>query len=160
MVEVLTIVAIALLVAGVVGSVVPLVPGAALSLSGVYLHWWAGGYAEPGTVALVGFTVVGLVAVAVDYFAGAISARAGGASNATTALAAVAGLALFLVAGPIGIVLGVAATVFLAEFYRHRDAEAGARSAAYATVGMLASTAVQVLLTLSMLAAFLLVLVL
>lgn len=151
MVELLTLAAVALLVLGVVGSVVPLLPGPLLSLAGVYLYWWASEYTEPSTLVLVVLTLVGLLALVVNYFAGAVSARAGGASLGTTLLAAVGGIVLFFVAGPLGIILGVVGAVFAVEFYRHRDASRGAKTAIYTAIGMLASTVVQFLLTLSML---------
>lgn len=159
MVDVLTVVAVALLVAGVVGSVLPGVPGPLLSLSGIYLYWWASGYAEPGTLALVGLTLVGVLALAVDLLAGVLSTRAGGASWWVSAAAGVAGVVLFFVAGPVGVALGVAGTVFALTFATSRDAGESARAAAYATVGVLGSALVQALLALSMLVAFLLVLV-
>jgi uncharacterized protein YqgC (DUF456 family) len=154
------VVAVGLAALGVVGSVVPLVPGALSSLVGIYLYWWASGYAEPGPLLLAGFTVVGLFAFAADYFGGAMSARVGGASTVTTALAAVVGIALFFVAGPLGIVLGVAGTVFAVEFYRHQDPEQSLRAALYAAVGVLASTVVQLLVALSMLVALVAVILL
>ncbi|MFB6155184.1 MAG: DUF456 domain-containing protein [Haloferacaceae archaeon] len=158
MLDAFALAALALLVLGVVGSAVPALPGAALSLAGVLLYWWSTGYADPGPLALAGFLAVGLLTVAVDWFAGAMAARAGGASMATTALAALAGLLFLFVAGPLGVLVGVAGTVFAVEFYRNRDADASGRTAAYATVGMLGSAVVQVLLTGAMLVAFLLVL--
>ncbi|WP_224449412.1 DUF456 domain-containing protein [Haloprofundus salilacus] len=156
MVEPLGWIALALLVVGVVGSVAPLVPGALASLAGVYLYWWSTEFGEPGLLAVVGLTFVGLTAVVFDYFAGPIAARYGGASNGTTVVAAVVGFLAFFVAGPPGILLGVAGTVFALEFYRNRDANASFKSALLATVGVLASTAVQVVLTLLMLVAFVL----
>lgn len=155
--DALALVAVALLVIGVVASVVPGVPGALLSLAGVLLYWWQSGYAEPGTVALAGFVLLAVLALAVDWLAGAVSARVGGASLATTALAAVAGFLLLFVVGPLGILLGVAGVVFLAEYRRHGNVERGARTAAYATVGLLASTVAQVALTGLLLVAFLVV---
>ncbi|SEO71169.1 hypothetical protein SAMN04487948_104308 [Halogranum amylolyticum] len=155
--ELLALVALALLVVGVVGSVVPLLPGALCSLVGVYLYWWVSGYTAPGPFVLVGLTLVGLVALVVDYFSGPIAARAGGASLTTTAVAAVVGFALFFVAGPFGILLGIAGTVFAVEFVRNDDVDASLRTAAYATVGVLASSAVQVVLTAAMLAVMLVV---
>jgi uncharacterized protein YqgC (DUF456 family) len=157
-VELLTLVAVGLLAAGVVGSVVPVVPGPLFSLGGVYLYWWSTGYAEPGLLVLVGFTLVGVFAIAVDLLAGAMSARAGGASTTSSLAAGVAGFALFFVAGPVGIVVGVGGTVFLIEFLRGGDADESGRAAFYAAVGVLASGVVQALLTLSMLVGFLLVL--
>lgn len=155
--DALALVAVALLVLGVVGSVVPAVPGALLSLAGVLLYWWQSGYADPGIVALAGFVLLAVLALAVDWLAGAVSARVGGASLATTALAAVAGFLLLFVVGPLGILLGVAGVVFLAEYRRHGNVERGARTAAYATVGLLASTVAQVALTGLLLGAFLVV---
>ena len=148
--------AVALLVLGVVGSVVPALPGMALSVVAVVGYWWHTGYAAPGTAFVAAVVIIGVLAVVLDAFAGALSARAGGASRLATAAAAVAGLVLFAFLGPLGIVVGVALAVFGVELYRGRTARAGARAAAFATAGMLASAAVQLLLTLSVLVAFLL----
>jgi uncharacterized protein YqgC (DUF456 family) len=157
-VEALTLVAVALLVAGIVGSVVPGLPGPLLSLIGVYLHWLVTGYAEPGTLALVGLTLVGLLAVAVDLLATVVSTKAGGGSWGVSAAAGFVGLLAFFVAGPVGVALGVAATAFVLSFVVTRDAGGSARTAVYATVGVLGSALVQAMLALSMLVAFLLVL--
>lgn len=150
-------VAVALVAAGVIGSVLPLVPGGLLSVSGVLVYWWSTGYTEPSVILVVALVAVGLLATLVDYAGGAIAARAGGASLVTTAAAVFVGLVLLFVAGPIGFLVGLAATVFAVEFAQHADAEAGLRVALYATVGVLASTAVQVLLTGSILVVVVLV---
>lgn len=151
--------AIGLLIAGVLASFIPVVPGGGLSLAGVGVYWWATGYTEPGSLALMGFVLLGVVTLLLDWFAGALSARAGGASNRTMIIAGVAGFVLLFVAGPVGILLGIAGTVFLAELHRHGDASRSVRTAAFATVGMLASTIAQVVLTSLILIAFLIVIV-
>ncbi|PSQ32746.1 DUF456 domain-containing protein [Halobacteriales archaeon SW_12_69_24] len=122
-------VASVLLVAGVVGSVLPAVPGGLLSTTGVGYYWWAGGDIAPLAFGLL--VVLGL--------------------------SALAGVALAVVAGPLGLVAGVFAVVFGLEFRRHGDARRGGRTAAYATAGILVSTAMQLLLTATMLGVFLLV---
>ena len=157
MVEALTLAAAALLVLGVVGSVVPALPGAALSVAGVLLYWWSTGYADPSTPVLAAFLLVGLFAAAVDFFGGAVAAGTGGAARWTVLAAGVVGFALFFLVGPLGVVLGVAGTVFLLELQRHGDARRGGRAAVYAVVGVLGSALVQLLLTASMLVAFVLV---
>jgi len=158
-VEPLAWVALGLLAAGVVGSVLPVVPGAALSLAGVYLQWWASGYAAPGPLVLAALTAVGVLALATDYLAGVVSARAVGTPWTTSAVAAVVGAALLFVVGPVGLLAGVAGVVFLDQYRRSGDAEGSARAALYATVGVLASAVVQALLTLSMLVAMVFVVV-
>ncbi|MDY6779850.1 MAG: DUF456 domain-containing protein, partial [Halobacteria archaeon] len=148
--------AFALLILGIVGSFVPVVPGAFLSVTGVLVYWWSTGYTDPSTVFVVIVAVVGVLTVLVDWFAGAVSAKIGGASNVSTAAAAVVGFVLFFFAGPIGIILGVAATVFCIESYRTGDTEESLRAAFYSTLGVLASVAVQFLVTLSILVGFVL----
>ena len=160
MVEALTLVAAGLLLLGVVGSVVPALPGALLSVGGVLLYWWSTGYADPSTPVLAGLVVVGLLAAAVDYFGGAVAAGMGGASKWTVAAAGLVGFVLFFVVGPLGVIMGVGGTVFALELVRHGDARQGGTTALYAVVGILGSALVQVLLTASMLVAFVLVVLL
>lgn len=150
-------VAVGLLVAGVIASVVPFVPGGLLSIVGVGYYWYATG--EPTGIALFGLLALGVLTLVFDYLGGAISTHLGGASLRTTAIAAVAAIAFGIVLGPLGAVLGIAAAVFALEFYRHGDVSRGLRTAAYATVGMLASAAMQVLLTATALVAFLAIVV-
>lgn len=151
------VVAVALLAAGVVASVVPLVPGGLLALVGVGWYWHATG--EPGPLAVAVLVALCLVTVLLDWLGGAISARVGGASLGTTAVAAVAAVVSLFLLGPLGALAGIAGTVFVLEYRRHGDVERGARTAVFATVGMLASTAMQVVLTLTILLAFLLAVV-
>jgi len=157
-VETLTVVALALLVVGVVGSVVPAVPGALASLAGIYLYWWSTGYADPSLPVLAAFTLVGGAAVVADYAGGAAAARAGGADLRTVAAAAVAGPVGLALAGPVGLLAATAGTVFALEYRRSGDAAESRRRAVYATVGVLASAAVQITLTALLLLAFLAVL--
>lgn len=148
-------VGLAFLVAGFVGSVLPLVPGGLLSTAGVLYYWRVTG--DPSTLALALLVSLGLLAIVVDWFGGAVGARFGGASLGTTAAAVVAGLVLALVLGPLGLVAGIFAVVFGLEYRRHGEVERGARTAASATAGILVSTVMQVLLTVTMLAVFLVV---
>lgn len=150
-------VAFALLVAGVAGSVLPLVPGPVLSVGGVLVYWWVSGFVDPSTPVLAVLLLVGLVGVAVELFGGALGASAGGASATTTLVAGVVGVGLFFVTGPGGLVVGVAGTVFLVEYRKARDARGSVRAALGAVVGILASALVQFLLALSILVAMVLV---
>ncbi|MFB6145093.1 MAG: DUF456 domain-containing protein [Candidatus Nanohaloarchaea archaeon] len=149
------ILAIALMIIGIVGSFTPMIPGALLSISGVLIYWWSTGYTSPGPVFVVLSVIAGLIALCVDWFAGAISAKAGGASNRTTTIAAVVGVALFFVAGPLGVIIGTAVTVFLMEFLADKDSKDSLKAAFYAVIGLLASSAMQFLLTVSILVFFL-----
>lgn len=147
-------IATVLLVAGIGASFVPLVPGSGLSLVGVGYYWFATG--EPGIVVLLFLLGLGTLALLFDWLGSALAAKVGGASLRTTAIAAVVTIPLLVVLGPLGLLVGVAGTVFTLEYLRHGDIQRGLRTAGYATVGVLASTAMQVLLTATMLVGFLL----
>ena len=147
------VVAVALLVGGVVGSLLPVIPGGLLSAVGVGYHASATG--TPGPVAAAVLVTTALFAVAVDWLGGAVSARVGGASIRTAAAAAGSGFVLAVALGPVGFVLGIFAVVFGLEYRRHGDPRRGGRAAAYATVGILVSVATQVALTAAVLVGFL-----
>ncbi len=147
----------ALLGAGVVGSLVPAIPGAFLSLVGVVFHWWATGYATPGPLTLVAFAGLAVAAMLVDLFGGAVAASHGGASRGTVVAAIAVSLVLAVATGPLGILAGVPATVFLLEFYRGGESQQAWRAALVTTVGIFASALVQVFLTTTLLVGFALV---
>ncbi|MFB6086933.1 MAG: DUF456 family protein [Haloarculaceae archaeon] len=148
--DLLAILALALVAGGVAGSVVPFVPGGILSLAGVFLYWWHTGYTDPGPLLLAGLVVLGLTVVAVDWLAGAISAKAGGASTRTVVISSVVGLAGTLVAGPFGFLGGTAGAVFLLELSGGGTAVASARTAGVTLLGMVTSNVLQVVLTAGM----------
>jgi hypothetical protein len=150
-------VAVGLAVAGVVGSLLPAVPGATLSLAGLLLYWWSTGYADPSLAVVVAVGAVAITAVAVDIAGSAVAVRVGGASPFTAVAALLAGLVLGLVTGPAGFVVGVAGAAFAVEYHRTGESEASGRAALYATVGVLGSAVVQVLLTGALLVVVLLV---
>jgi uncharacterized protein YqgC (DUF456 family) len=151
-------VTVAVLVAGVVASLVPAVPGAALTLAGLLFYWWQTG--EPGTVALVVLVLLALTAFVLDYLAGVVSARAGGASWSTAAVATTAGLFLTFVLGPVGFLLGTGGVVFAIEFAHHGEFEKSGKAAVYTTAGVVVSTFVRVLLNLAVLVFFVFLVVL
>lgn len=152
-VDVLVVLVVVLLLGGVVGSVIPGLPGALLSLVGVSLYWWHTGYADPGPLWFVILTLAGVTAIGFDLLGGAVATRAGGGSSRSTAAAGIVGLLLFFVAGPFGVLVGVAGTVFLLELLGGGTTSESLRTAAYATAGVLASALVQLLVTISILVA-------
>ncbi|MXR42650.1 DUF456 family protein [Halobaculum sp. WSA2] len=156
MVDLITAAAVLVLVAGVVGSVVPLVPAGPLSATGVLVYYFLAPPSAPalGVGWVVVFVLVGLIAFAVEHLGGAFASKAGGAETTTMVVAGVASLALFFVLGPLGIVVGTALAVLGAELYAGKEPVAAARAAGYTLAGMLASSVAQLALTLSVLVGF------
>ena len=154
MVDAVTVLAVALLVGAIVGAAVPMVPSGLLSLAGLGVYWWGVGFAEVSALTFIVLAVLAAITAAIEFFGGSIAARAGGASWITTAAAAVVGIVLMVVTGPLGLLVGLFGTVFALEYVRDGELEGSTRSAVYTTIGVLASTAVQVLLTASILFGF------
>ena len=114
----LWILSVGLMVAGVVGAVMPVMPGAALVLAGTVLGAWIDGFQRVG-----GWTVGVLVALALlswvlDYAAGVLGAKKVGASKQAligAALGTVAGLFLGFVGVLVMPFVGAAAGEYLAR---------------------------------------------
>jgi uncharacterized protein YqgC (DUF456 family) len=156
----LVVLAVVLAILGVFGSFVPLLPGALLSLAGVYTYWFSTGYTDPGTVVLAGLTALGATVLLIDWFGGALAAKAGGASTRLSLAAGVVGLGGMLVAGPVGMLVGTSLTVFLLEYRKSGDSTESLRAVTYTTLGVLATSIMQALLTLGILGVLLVVIIL
>ena len=148
---VLTVLAFVVLAGAIVSAFLPGVSTGVVSLSGVGLYWWGSGFTDPETVVLVALVGLCLLMVAADWFGGVVAAKVGGASTVTTLVAGGVGLGLLFVTGPVGMILGSAAVVFVLEYRNHRDASAGATAAGAYVLGFFASAIVQALLALTVL---------
>ncbi|MFB6071681.1 MAG: DUF456 domain-containing protein [Halobacterium sp.] len=147
--------AFAALALGVAGSVLPMLPSGLLSLAGVVTYYWQTG--DPGPLVLAALVGVALVATAVDWLAGYVGARVAGVDSRTSVAAGVVGFLAMVPAGPLGLLAGVAATVFVLDVKRTGDPRVSLRRSGYATVGVLGSTAMQFVLTAAVLVAVALV---
>jgi len=146
-----TLLAFALLIAGIVGSVVPNVPGAVLSLAGVYAYWWGTGFAEPSTALVVVVTVLVVLVIVGGLFDDVIAARFGGASTLSATVAGVVGFICLFLIGPVGMILSSAITVFVLEYRRQRDAKASATAATAVVLATIGSAIVELLVTVMLL---------
>lgn len=144
--------------AGVIGSIVPMAPGALISLLGMLSY--AILLESPNLIFLVFGSFTGLIALVFDWLAGSIAASYGGASRKTSIAAGIAGFFGFLLlGGPLGLVIAVGSVVFLREYLIHSNEKDSARAAIYASVGVLGSAVVQTMLTASILLGFIVTIV-
>lgn len=136
---------VALLVAGVAGLVLPVVPGAILLAAGVLVLAWAGNFAVLGwgTVAFAG--VVAVMMLAVDWAAGMLGAKAFGASRWAVIGSAV-GLVVGLFLGLPGILLGPAVGALVFELAKDPDLGRAAKAGLGTLVGFVVGSVVKVAL--------------
>ena len=156
--ETTTLLIITLLIAGVIGSIVPMMPGALISLTGITVYSFLA--EDPNIIFIVLGTLTGVTALIFDWLAGSIAASYGGASQKTSIAAGIAGFfGFFLLGGPFGLLIAVGTVVFLREYLIHSNEKDSFKAAAYASIGVLGSAIVQTVLTASILLGFLLTLV-
>ena len=149
----LWILAVLLVALGLVGTVLPVLPGALLVALGLGLAAWADGFVHVGGGPLLAIGALAALSYAVDLLATAFGARRFGASPRAALGAALGGLVgLFL--GFVGVILGPFVGAVLAELSLRRDLGQAGRAGAGAWLGMLLGAASKVALVFAMLGVF------
>jgi uncharacterized protein YqgC (DUF456 family) len=150
---VLWIFSVLLVTTGVIGIVVPALPGIVLVLLGLVLAAWADGFQVIGwgTISLLaGLTILGLLA---DYYATVLGVkRAKASKQAVTGSLIGAVVGLFF--GFIGIFIGPFVGAAAGEYVARRDMAQAGRAGLGTWVGILLGTVVKLALAFSMIGLF------
>src|SRR5688572_27093635 len=117
---ILWIAAVILILVGLVGIVLPALPGTILILAGLILAAWADNFARVGPAMLVLIGVIGAASYAVDFVAAALGAKHLGASKRAMVGAAL-GTVLGLFFGFVGVIVGPFVGAVVGELTQHRD---------------------------------------
>ena len=153
MTTLLWILAVAMIVVGVAGTVLPALPGAVLVFGGIALAAWIDGFTEISgwTVGVV--AVLTVLAFAADYVAALLGAKKAGASRL-----AIAGAAIGTVAGVFTGFVGLLFMPFLGaaigEYIADRDVMRAGKVGVATWIGLLLGTAVKVALVFTMVGIF------
>jgi uncharacterized protein len=150
------ILAILLIVLGLAGLVLPVLPGPLLLFLGLLVAAWAEGFAFIGTGTLIALGVMGALAMLADFVAGALGARRYG-SSPRAMLGAALGAVVGLFFGLPGLLLGPFAGALLGELTARRDLQAASRAGWGATIGLALGIAAKLALGFAMVGLFLLV---
>lgn len=111
--------AAALILIGLIGTVLPALPGLPLVFAGMLLAAWAGGFQQVGIPMLVLLGGLTLVSLAIDFWATALGARRVGASRKAI-VGAMLGTFAGLFFGPLGLLLGPFAGALAGELWHRR----------------------------------------
>lgn len=151
----LWIISVLLVLAGLAGTVLPLLPGVSFVFLGLWLGAWIDGYAEVSgwTVVLLGLLTA--LAMALDYIAGALGAKKAGASKQAVT-GALLGSLVGIFFGLPGLILGPFVGAVVGELSAQRDLDQAAAVGAATWVGLLLGTIAKLALSLTMLGVFLL----
>lgn len=137
----LWVLSIALIVLGLAGTVLPLLPGTLLVWGGIVLGAWIDDFARVETTSVVVVSVLALLAWALDYVAGLMGAQKVGASKQAllgAAVGTVAGLFMGLVGVLFMPLVGAAIGEYLARKDHSRAVKVGVATWVGIMVGLIA----------------------
>jgi uncharacterized protein YqgC (DUF456 family) len=149
----LWIVAIALIAIGVIGTVLPALPGAVLVFGGIALAAWIDGYARISGWTLGVLALMTALAWATDFVAGALGAKKVGASP-WAIMGAAAGTLAGVFTGLWGLLFMPLAGAAIGQYAAERDLKRAGKVGLATWIGTLVGTAVKVAIVFAMVGVF------
>ena len=143
-----------LVAVGLVGTVLPAIPGVPLIFLGLFVAAWAEGFQHVGTATITVLGVMALVAYGVDLAAGALGAKKFGASRLAV-VGAMVGAVVGLFMGIPGVLVGPFVGAAAGEFVARRDLLQAGRAGFGTWLGLVVGAAVKIAISFSMVAVFL-----
>lgn len=143
-----------IMLVGVIGTVLPIIPGTILIFAGALLYALVDGFQIVGWPTLVVLGVLAAVATTADLWASSIGAKIGGASGWSVVIGLLAGLVGFVVFNLPGAIIGAILGVLLTEVVRVGDWRQALKAGSGWVVGWILSTVVQLGIGLIMVAIF------
>lgn len=153
-VEILLWVLVALLViVGLAGSILPVLPGAPLIFVGFLLAAWIDNFQRVTWVTLLVLGLLALLSSAVDFLATALGARRIGASRLAI-IGALVGTVIGLLFGIPGLILGPFAGAVIGELMSHGQLQQASRAGVATWLGLIFGTVAKLALALLMIGVF------
>lgn len=149
---------VALIVVGLAGTVLPVLPGTVLVWGGIVLGAWIDDFTRVSVTTVLVISVLALLAWALDYAAGLMGAQKAGASKLAlmgAALGTVAGLFMGLLGVLFMPLVGAAVGEYLAQKDQKRAAKVGAATWIGMMLGLLAKVVLAFIMVGIFVAAFL-----
>jgi len=143
-----------IMLVGLIGTVLPIIPGTILIFAGALLYALVDGFHVIGWPTLVVLGILAAVATTADLWASSIGAKIGGASGWSVVIGMVAGLVGFVIFTLPGAIIGAILGVLLTEIVRVGDWRQALKAGSGWVVGWILSTVVQLGIGLIMVAIF------
>jgi uncharacterized protein YqgC (DUF456 family) len=145
--------AVVLVVIGLAGTVLPVIPGALLVFAGLFVAAWADGFARVGTLGLTIIGVLGALSFVADFVASLVGAKRVGASpQALFGAALGGGVGLFF--GLPGMILGPFVGAVGGEFLARRRLGQAGKVGLGTWLGLVAAAVLKVIIAFMMIATF------
>jgi uncharacterized protein YqgC (DUF456 family) len=142
-----------LVIVGLAGTILPVLPGALLVFGGLFLAAWADGFARVGGIALGIIGVLGLLSFVVDFVASLLGAKRVGASPLALLGATIGGIAGIFLGIP-GMILGPFVGAVVGELLARGGLVKAGKVGLGTWLGLLAAAIAKVFLAFMMIATF------
>lgn len=153
--QILYIVSAGLILIGLLGVFLPVLPGIPLAFIGMLLAAWTGGFREISVITIVLLGLLTLASVAIDFLASALGAKRAGASRMAVFGAGLGSLLGFLLFSLPGLIIGPFAGVMLVETSKGKSVREAGKIGLATWIGMAVGVALKVGLAFAMLGIFL-----
>ncbi len=144
----------ALILIGIVGTVLPALPGTPIVFAGMLLAAWADDFHRIGMFTVVVLAALTTLAMTVDFIAGLLGAKRVGASKLAILGAAIGTFIGMFFSLP-GLLIGPFAGALIGEWLRHRNLAKATRVGVGTWIGMVVGAIFKLVLTFAMLGVFL-----
>lgn len=144
----------ALIVLGLAGTVLPLLPGTLLVWAGVLLGAWIDDFARVSVGTVVIITVLAVLAWALDFVAGLLGAKRAGASKLALVGAAL-GTVVGIFMGLVGVLFMPLVGAAIGEYWAQKNQERAAKVALATWLGLMIGMVAKVVLSFVMVGIFL-----
>ncbi len=145
----------ALLLPGIAGAVMPVLPSTPYMFIVALIYGFVVGFSALTGTELAILAALALVSLLIDYLSGVLGAKYGGAAARSLGvgmLGLIMGLILF---PPLGGIIGLFIGIFIAEYYRHNNQERAVRAATSGLIGSLVGIGINLLIAVAFFALFL-----
>ncbi len=146
-----------LVLAGLAGTVLPLLPGTLLVWAGLLLGAWIGDFARVSVLTVVFITLLAALAWALDFVAGLMGAKRAGASKLALVGAAV-GTVVGIFMGLVGVLFMPLVGAAAGEYWAKRDQQRAAKVALATWLGLILGMVAKVVISFVMVGIFLIAL--
>lgn len=146
-------VSIGLMLLGLAGIILPLLPSTPLVFAGMLILAWQQDFQTVSGYTMLALAILAVLASALDYIAGAFGAKFAGASKAAI-WGAMMGALIGIFAGPVGLIFGPLLGATAGEYHATRQSLRAGQVGLASWIGMLVGTIAKIAIVFMMLGIF------
>lgn len=136
-------VVVVILLFGLVGTLIPIIPGVLLMWLTVFIYAWADGFTAVSTASFVIITLIALFTGTADIWLTLVGAKKGGASLKSMLIGTLGAIVGSFILPILGTIAGYIAGVLLGEYWQHGDWEIAKKAGLGGLAGWGIATVIQ-----------------